>query len=345
MKRCIVLIVVILVIVCGTLSQAIAASNSYPVSLDVDRIMRSAIDDVIEQHYTHAFSLADSIANISTGPEAWALRAMIYQAWIIDYESFDRVDEFYRAVDSTEERANQLLNSYPAFAYLSLGLVNGFRASILLRQDRNIASVKAAISMKSALEKAITIDPTLTDCYVGLGSYDYWSSRKLNFLPFFGDRRDRGISRLKTALETSKLHSASAATALIWIYIDRGDGRIALKMAEDQLQRYPSARSFMWAAAEAAYAIGDWKVGIEYYQKILASCLADPIQGNNFNIMSCYHSLAEMYQKIGEPENAKDCIRKAMKLHLTDEIRDRKKIDLADFQKWWLELTGSDYRD
>jgi len=323
--------------------DAVRAEDS--VLRPVEPILNSAIDDVIEQRYDAAFLRADTIAQIGHVPEAWTLRALILQAWIIDYESFNRVDEFNAACDSAENRMSGLRSSAPGYAYLSFGLVSSFRATIAMRQEKWITAMRASMAMKSELEDALAADSSLTDSYVGLGSFDYWSSRKLRFLPFFGDNRERGIRNIKRALHFSRINTASAATALIWIYIDRGDNALALAMAKDELSKYPEARSFLWAAAEAAYAMGDWKNGMAYYQQILASVRSDPNQNNHFNELGCYHRLASMSVKTGDTTAALGYVNKGLSMRLTPDIRDRKKKDLADFNRWLKEWSGTTNRE
>jgi hypothetical protein len=326
-------------------AESNASPRQYPLSPIVQKQMHDAIDDVIEQRYDAAFRRADTIAMHSNGPEAWATRALILHGWIIDYESFNRVNEFTAACDSAEERAGSIKSTYPGFANLCLGLIDGFRAAIAMRQEKWISAMHASLSMKSELEAALYADSSLTDSYVGLGSFDYWSSRKLNFLPFLGDHRERGIQRIKIALRSSQLHPASAATALIWIYIERGDNVEALSMSEEWIHNYPEARSFLWAAAEAAYAMSDWKKGIAYYQRILASVRADPAQGNHLNEMGCYHRLAAMSMKLGDTTAARQYVQSGLSLTLTSDIKARKKKDLSDFTRWSKEWSGTITRE
>lgn len=324
----------LLVAVLLTVSSPSAVDATY-----IEDISRRAIEDVVEQNYQTAFSRIDSLEQAIGGFEPWSLRAMVYHAQIIDYESFDLAAKFYSACEMVESKSNRELALRPTAANFALGTINGFRANILMREGKWLRSVKYALAMKSNLEEVIARDPEYVDALVGIGSYEYWSARSLNFLPFSGDNRGKGIERIETALNKSKVNKAGAATALIWIYIDQGEGAKALKLSEQWLAKFPTSRSFLWAAGEAALAAHDYPAVLQYYRKILTSVLADPAQRNNYNAFGCYHRLAEISLKTGDRDAARTYIRDAFTLQLSEATRTRKQKDWDDLKRWQQELS------
>lgn len=296
------------------------------------------IDDVIEQNYTESFQKADLFRVQNHKLEYWTSQALIYHALMIDYESFDSSAVFFRSCDSAFHYANFLTGKQRPYGLLAKGIVEGFRANILLRVGNTISSASAALSMRKHLNECIQLNPNLFDAYVGLGSYDYWSSKALSLLPFLGDNRERGILRIQEAEQKSILHSTTATTALIWINIDRKKYQEAVLQSEAMLKKYPNARTFLWSAGEAAYHSKDWNSSIRYYEVLLESLQSDDGQKNYFNELGCYHRLIEMYRKIGEIHRAKKYIQKANSLRLSDEIKKRKRKDIKNITQWSKEL-------
>ncbi|MCX7834941.1 MAG: hypothetical protein N2450_02570 [bacterium] len=314
-----------------------AQANSFIQNSDK---LKQMIDYVIEQKYEESFQIAIQFEKQSYKLEAWTSRAIIYHALMIDYESYEQANFFFQACDSAMYYAHTFEKNLAnqAYALFAKGLIEGLKSNILRRQGDFLKAITSALNMKKYLTECIQLDPNLIDAYVGLGNFDYWSSKALTYLPFLIDHRERGIARLIEAEKKSLLHPVIASTALIWIYMDKKEYSIALKRAEELLVKYPNARSLMWAAGESSYQMKNWEKGIYYYEMILQSVKSSAGQKNHYNELGCYHRLIEMYRMINNKEKAKLYIKLAKSLKLSDEVKERKKKDISDIEKWEKEL-------
>lgn len=301
---------------------------------------RAAINDIFEQRYDRALAHADTFLRENDKASAWSLRSLVYHSRIIDYESNEYLPSFVTACDSGEYYANALIQSDPARGWFTLGTIAGFRAAIQIHNEQWVASARSAMTMRDALQKALTLDSSYVDAFVALGSYEYWSSQKMRYLPFYGDKRAEGIAKIHRASRESRINPSGAIAALVWIEIDRKRYDEALRLAESQLKLYPSARSYLWAAGEAAYLKCDWQLGITYYLRILTSVRNDPGQTNQYNELGCYHRLTEMYMKLSDVSTALSYANKGLSLTISDEVRARKQHDLSDLKRWQSELNG-----
>lgn len=209
---------------------------------------------------------------------------------------------------------------------------------MLQRQGKYLQAVSSAFAMKNYLTECIKLQPQLKDAYIGLGSFDYWSSKAIGYLPFFEDNRERGIKRLQEAEKNATIHPVVATTALIWINIDKKEFQVALEQSEKLLEKYPQSRALMWSAGEAAYQMKNWQKGIHYYEKILNSVKSSKGQSNHYNELGCYHRLIEMYLNLGNKTQAKHYLLQAKALKLSEEVKKRKKKDLKNIEQWAKEL-------
>jgi tetratricopeptide (TPR) repeat protein len=106
----------------------------------------------------------------------------------------------------------------------------------------------------SKFEEIIENDSSFYDAYVGVGTYYYWRSRKMEFirwLPFFKDDRELGIRMLIIGAKLSEYNKFAAMSALISIYLDEENYTQAEAWSKRGLNFYPENRVFLWGLATA----------------------------------------------------------------------------------------------
>ena len=233
----------------------------------------------IEACFQENYPLAEErfkqvVSKAPQDPAGYFFLAMLYQAQMMDYESYSREKEFYENIKMTKKYAKGRIknNKKDPWAYLFLGNAYGAKALHEARKGNWWSGLNNGLRAKSALKEAVKHDPELYDAYVALGSYHYWASvmtKALWWLPFIGDRREEGITEMKLGQEGSIFSQDAAANGLIWIYINEKRFDQAISLAENMQNKYPQGKSFLWGLATAYYEKSDWTNALFSYQEIL----------------------------------------------------------------------------
>jgi tetratricopeptide (TPR) repeat protein len=125
-------------------------------------------------------------------------------------------------------------------------------------RGKNVAAARNGNRIRSALEKAIELDPTLVDAYFGIGMYHYWADvapaaakllRMLLFLP--GGDRKKGLEEMLKARREGVLLAGEADFQLHWLYLwFEHDTAKALELVRSLDARYPTNPVFLQRIAE-----------------------------------------------------------------------------------------------
>jgi tetratricopeptide (TPR) repeat protein len=127
----------------------------------------------------------------------------------------------------------------------------------VLRADR-LAAARDGNRIRSALERALTLDPTLYDAKFGIGLYHYYAdvaSAAAKILRWFlllpGGNRVQGLREMLEARDQGELLKSEAAFQLHWLYLwyEQQPGR-ALLLLEQLDRRYPTNPVFLKRIAE-----------------------------------------------------------------------------------------------
>ncbi len=167
------------------------------------------------------------------------------------------------------------------------------------------SALSTGINSISEFEKILIEDKNFYEAYIAIGTFEYWKSRKLEFmdwLPFASDTKNIGIDRLIVAIDSSSYNAHLAINSLIWIYIDQKKYDDAIKVAEKALSDFPKSRTFKWGLARA-YEENNYLGAIELYSDILNS-YPDSLKENYKNEITLKHLIAQQYAKLGDKVKA-----------------------------------------
>jgi tetratricopeptide (TPR) repeat protein len=173
---------------------------------------------------------------------------------LLDQKLNDAADRAIAAADAWTRRE-------PARAEAWFYLAGAYAPLVqwrILRGER-LSAARDGARVKSALERALGLDPTLADAEVGIGLYHYYAGvaptyakvlRLFLFLPG-GDRR-RGLSELTEARDHGQLLRGEADYQLHLIYLwYENRPRDALALLEDLDAKHPFNPLFLQRIAEA----------------------------------------------------------------------------------------------
>lgn len=274
----------------------------------IDSLIYKGITLSIQQRYAEAISLFHHIEEeFPDNPVGYFFHAAVLQTQMMDFEEYDKEQEFIELVNKALAKSKaRVRRTNDAWAYFYAGGSYGYLAFYKSKRGKYWESLKHAQKSVQALQKAISIDSTLYDAYLGIGSYKYYKSKYskyLAWLPIVTDERAIGIDLLNLAIERSKFSRFSAINGLSWILLEEKRYEEGLTLIEDALQEFPESRVFLWAAAKLCQKLNRLRTAATHYENILASFNREGIE-SPLNRIACHKHLCEIYTKLGQIEKA-----------------------------------------
>lgn len=245
------------------------------------------IKEGLEYSYMEKYSEAESLFNLviekyPDDPAGYFFKAALLDLYMLDFSIDLREKEFFQLLKEAIERAKKWERSSDskklAWAHFYKGASLSYMA---MRQGRKRSFLKAlanGLSAVNELKAAIKYDSTLYDAYLGLGTYDYIISelpKFLKWLPFFGDRKEEALRKIRIASEKSIFARVAGKDALAWTLAYDGKPKEAIKIARDLIKRYPKSRSFRWTLAYALRRAGRWREARDIYLELLSLVLKE----------------------------------------------------------------------
>ena len=266
--------------------------------------------------FNDQFAAADSFLNeyshrYPTDPAGLVFRASGLLAQMIDREEPFCQAQFDSLLDHARELAEEaVVDPVPrraAWMHLFLGHEAAYQSLFQSRFGSFTSAISNGYGAKGEYEKALAADSTLLDIYAGLGSFHYWKSAKAGFLRWFGifkNDKDRGITELKRAADSSLLSREAARNSLIWVYFDSDQPDSAEILVREAMARYPNSRSVLWPLAQSLYDRKKFADAIGIYEEIRTRISNDP--GNYFNFVECDYYIALCNDKLDQETEAKE---------------------------------------
>ena len=276
----------------------------------IDSLLKSGIELIISQDYSSAEA---NFKHLDAEYPQLPL-GKIYLAACSIAESFDFAEEYdtefiEATLDETKEIIEELLSIdennlwYIYFYALAEGYISYYEAL-----NKNwLTSISKGLNSISAFEHCLDIDDRFYESYIAIGTFEYWKSRKtefVSFMPFYEDDTEAGIDNLRVASKLASYNSYLAINSLIWIYIDQKDFNSAVELGKEALAEFPNSRYFKRGVARAYEEI-DAQRAIEVYTEILNSYPSNRKQ-NRINYVKFNHKIAQQYATIGENKKALD---------------------------------------
>jgi len=199
-------------------------------------------------------------------PPAPAEACLVLEAvalwWQIQLDPFSTARDalFQSRVDAaiTATTAWTLREPERAEAWFYLGGAYGAKAKWRVLRGARLAAARDGKRIKNALERALVLDPGLTDAYFGIGLYHYYADvapRALKMLRWLlllpGGDRVEGLAEMLRARDTGQLVRSEADYQLHLIYLwYEKDPERAVQLIDELRARHPLNPHFWQAAAE-----------------------------------------------------------------------------------------------
>lgn len=323
------------------LFNGISFSQSYP-DKQVDSLLKEGIKNIIVQNYSGAeknFQLLKD--NFSYLPFGDIYLAAVKIASAYDYNEEFETDAINKLLGSAIEQSDNLLEEDENDLWYNyfVALAEGYSAYFDALTGSWLSALSTGTNSINAFQKCLWIDSTFYESYIAIGTFEYWKSRKTEFmswLPFMDDKRDKGIERLITAIDSSSYNSYLAVNSLIWIYIDKKDYQSAVKISSAALQNFPESRSFKWGLARA-YEDIDPEKSIELYSQIISSYPSGK-NGNRINEITLKHLIAQQHFKLGNYKKAEKICEDILKIDFNEYEKEKLENRLERISAFLAEL-------
>lgn len=167
-----------------------------PIDPTFDAPLARGLALVHADRFEKALAVFDSLQKIfPEHPGPYFYKAATYQNWMSSY----RFNGFQKAleenVEAALEKGTKLMRSQKdPWVLFYMGAAFGYRAFYKFRQYHWLDAYQDSRKSLTYIQAGLQKQPQLYDVYLGLGSYDYWSTAKsivLKLLTFLmGDKRD-----------------------------------------------------------------------------------------------------------------------------------------------------------
>lgn len=269
----------------------------------------------------------DLIEEYPEEPVGYFYSAAVLQSQMLDEEDYSPKGQFDKLLEMSIEKSRQLQKARPDDPWLRFYEGNSYLYRSFLKSKLGDwwGAYRDAGKGANRLKKALEIDSTLYDAYLGIGSYKYWKSSKIKFLrwlPFVSDERQTGIRMVEKSVEKGIFVELIARDQLAWIMLDAGRFDDARQYALKNYQQYPKSRFFLWTLVEVLYRAGDWDEAYRKYQLLLPAVRQIP-NNNHYNEIECLLKMAEIDFKRGNTIRADSLVTQIFDIKLEPEIRQR----------------------
>ena len=193
-------------------------------------------------------------------------------------------------------------------------------------RGQKLAAARDAIGLKSALDRTLTLDPSLQDAYFGIGLYHYYAAvapaavkmlRWLLFLP--GGDREGGLREMQRARDGGALLRGEADYQLHWLYLwyEHQPAR-ALELLRGLDARYASNPIFLARIAEVERdSLGDHAGSANSWQTLLDRANAKQVAAPEMTAVRARIGLAQEFLAMSDARRAIDLVRSTADAHPT----------------------------
>jgi len=271
----------------------------------MDTLIRDGLELVYQQKYPEAlFLFGEIVREWPEEPAGYLLQAVTLSVYMMDYTTYEPEKEFYRLVEEAirKARARMTAEEDPrelAWLYFFQGAAFLYRAERKVRRNDLLDAAKDGWRGYKSLMKALELDSTLYDAYLGVGTVHValaripgWLRLLMPFLPP-GDV-ERGLSEMRLAAERGRYVPVFAHDALAYTLAYLGRPREALPFALYAVQKYPQNRNFLWTLAQVYAQMGRWRDWFEVHKAIFFLTVRDQFR-STYDVALATFKLAQGY--------------------------------------------------
>ena len=291
-----------------------------------DELIDSANILLVNQQYEDASQIFRDI--IIENPEdfrALYFLLAVYQSQILDYESYAVHGEpFIAFADSVLREMKGMLKKLSGKDSLDclfyIANTYGGKGVVEAKTGNWFSAVKNARNSLHLLKFVKNIDITYYPTYLGIGVFNYYLSKNMKWLPFFGDKREEGIAEIKMATNAPSPYNIAAKNSLCWILIEEGRYASADSVCKTVLNEFPENTVFIRIAACIALWTQNWEKTIIISKKLIALSMEQkPI--NWSNLLMGYSAVVESFKMLNQNDKCVQTANTALSLTVPEEFK------------------------
>jgi len=272
----------------------------------VEDLILSGLEYSYREDYDSARArFAQAIERDPDDPAGYFFLCGMYGLYMNDF-STDEVDglflvNLFQTIWVARKRLEA--DSSDAWAHFYLGGAYAYRAFREQQRGSKWAAFGHALTAVSALKASVSLDTTIYDAYMGIGSYHYFVNHLWSYIPFLGNDPEKGIREIDLAMERSRFVRVPAQEGLVHILLREKRHEEALGLATDLVVRYPESRTFRWTLARVCEDMEDWPAAVREYRR-LYRMIETGQPGSLYNLAYCGQRLSYCLFKKGETDEA-----------------------------------------
>ncbi len=256
----------------------------------------------IENYDSAGYYFNEMVKEEPGNPAGYFMQTGLLLFYMTDYEVEDSLQRFFQMVDSTIRvceifRSRAKDTSLIAWSYFFEGGSYLYRGFWYGRKGKYLKAVSDAKKAIDYMMKAVDIDSTVYDAYLGVGGihYFYYRLKKIMSLGL-ADSNNNGIDEIKLAVERSKFSSVVATDVLVIILGEEKRFNEAWRIIDSLRNKYPTSRTFQWAAVKLAESQKNPIICIREYLKLFKMIEKTQPQ-SYYNLMYVALKIAEWGKK------------------------------------------------
>lgn len=238
-------------------SSACQANASPPPTHAIDQDVLKGIESLYNSEFDTAEELFREVTlRFPKDPKGYFYLAMVtWSRLTYGFWTGEVVEEYSRRIDKTIRVAREKIarNEADCFTYFYLGGALGFKGRFKLMQRKWASSLFLALDAVEALKTCKSLDPDNQDVLLGLGIFDYYTSRLSGLIKFFSyllitrEGKEEGLRKLHAAADSAAYSAAEAKSVLLHIYLFmENDYANALSPARELALRFPNNHRYKY---------------------------------------------------------------------------------------------------
>lgn len=288
----------------------------------IDSIILKGMDAGYREEYPVAESLFNMVIEaLPEHPAGYFLKAALYELMYFDLGHDSLKKDFERCSRIAEEKGKLYITKNPddPWGYFFTGAVFTIEVFLKAYTGHYFSMLSKVSPALNNLTKAVEIDSSVYDAYLGLGGYDYFKG----MLPFMGSEREKGIKKIKTAIERGKYTRYLATIGLANLYIREKNFEDARNVLRPLLEKFPDSRTVTWPYFTSFLEEGNPDSVLFWAERLLNLSRDNPyswlqvqaMTGEFFLKKKMYKEAGEITSNIPETSNFKDLRKKVIKIH------------------------------
>lgn len=267
---------------------------------EFDSLLLEGIHYSYKENYTESEKCFRSAMKLNPDePAPYLLLASLYGVYMSDFSTDILEKEFFAYADSTVMIAKQKIDKGDTSGWVHLWLAGGYgtRAFYKVWRKNIISGVQDALKSIKEFYKAVEIDSSVYDAYIGIGGYNFFKYKYLSFIPWA--KGEMWEEEIKLAAEKGRYLSLTATAGYALLLVEDKRYEEAAKVITTLIEKFPNTRTFRWTRAKCYNEMKAWKLARDEYKKILELVLVG--QPDNFyNLAFCRMGLARAHFMLEE---------------------------------------------